>query len=567
MNNKDEVEKKLEFSSKVENLKLDDQEIDAQAKEMEMALSLIVDGHIELAISAGKNLILKTPNTYHGYAILGYIYFIQKKHQAALFCYEQALKYKNNDVDFLSNIGAIYQELGDFNNAIRYYYMATDICPTHATAYSNLGALFYQQGDLENAILLLKKAIHLQSKPDQVKSANTYNTIGQVYFELGDFNSAIHAFKIAISINPFLFTAYRYLSNSMKYNSINTDEVNMMISLLENKDIKKEELSDIHFALGKIYDDCKIFDKAFFHYQEGNKIEKSRCNFDYKIVSSYIDRLINFFTKGFFESKKHLYLSSGRHDINDICFLDEKSRSNVNQPIFIVGMPRSGTTLLEQIMSSHSKISSAGEVLFFNQLEHRLSRDFDLDIFFDNILKITKDDIMSISSEYVDSLLKKLNFNDNIFIIDKQPDNFLRLGLIKLVFPDAKIIHCVRHPVDTCLSIYFQKFTEHHAYAYDLNDIAFYYEESIRVMNYWKSIMPILTVQYESLVSNFETTTKDIFSFCNLSWEDSCIDFYKKEGRIQTASLWQARQPLNKTLPCKWKNYSNYIELLLKKFS
>jgi hypothetical protein len=233
-------------------------------------------------------------------------------------------------------------------------------------------------------------------------------------------------------------------------------------------------------------------------------------------------------------------------------------------PVFILGAPRSGTTLIEQIIASHPKIYGAGELSFIKQIA------YEKDIT-ENQRESFPNKALTFSNIHRDAgiYLSKINSifdNKNILrVTDKMPSNFIYLGYILSMFPNAKIIHLKRHPVDTCLSIYFQNFTSTHQYSFNLDNLIFFYREYFNLMKYWQGLYgdKILTIQYNDIVNNTESTAKSIINYCNLDWDANCLEHHKTERVIHTSSQWQVRQPIYKSSQDRWKNYEAYFPELV----
>jgi len=313
------------------------------------------------------------------------------------------------------------------------------------------------------------------------------------------------------------------------------------------KNIHPNELIQMHFALGKAYELKRQFDKSFEHYAEGNWQQRKQISYnaeDYKIS---IDELIDFFDKN-----KNLY--------------NFKAQSNFDDPIFILGLPRSGSTMIEQILSSHSLIEGTQELP--NILT--ISRDIKLidqkKGYPNNLLGLDQSSFDDLGKKYIDET--KWARSSTPYFIDKMPNNFVHIGLIKLILPKAKIIDARRNPMDTCFSCFKQYFAKGQHFTYDLDDIARYYKDYIRLMDYWKKLFPeeIFTINYEQVIDNPNDRIRDLLEFCNVQFEDSCINFHKSKRPVKTASSEQVRQPMYKTGLDYWKNYSNNLDTLLKHF-
>jgi hypothetical protein len=302
----------------------------------------------------------------------------------------------------------------------------------------------------------------------------------------------------------------------------------------------------MNFALGKVYDDLSMYEEAFQHYQKANGQERSKHTFRTEEHREFITKIIDFFDSDVFRHAKDWGNPS-------------------DKPIFIVGMPRSGTSLVEQIISSHPKVFGAGEIGFFFQYEKTLGSEKSPSKYPEYMEWFGRQDAQAVANSYLELIgnLSKPNENSP-HVTDKMPHNFLYLGLLYTIFPNAKFIHCQRNPLDNCLSIYFQKFAQGHPYSYDLKELGFSYVEYRRLMAHWDETLPNVVhhVRYEDLVFEQEALSKQLIAFCGLDWDSKCLDFHKSNRPVFTSSNWQVRQPLYSSSVNRWKNYEEFLDPL-----
>jgi tetratricopeptide (TPR) repeat protein len=315
-------------------------------------------------------------------------------------------------------------------------------------------------------------------------------------------------------------------------------------SLVSKNDLDKSNLVKMHYTLGRLYDKAGEYDAAFGHYHHANTLLPE--NFDRRGHQAMIDSLIECYSRDAIGSLP-------------------RSHCQDRRPVFILGMPRSGSSLLEQILSSHSEIYGAGELGDIKNLAKELFRGKEEDL--PDYLKV-------VDKKKLDTLGERyLNKIDSMGmgakrITDKMPANFLWLGLIWQLFPQARVIHCRRDPRDTCLSIYFQQFTKGHSYASDLGDLAFYYRQYERLMEHWRQVLdiPVMEVEYAQLVGDLEGHARKLIRFLDLEWEDRCLEYYKSERITATASWDQVRQPVHMKSVARWQGYRSYLGALLSEF-
>ena len=299
----------------------------------------------------------------------------------------------------------------------------------------------------------------------------------------------------------------------------------------------------LNFALGKAFDDLGEGEEAFKCYIEGNRLYRKTLSFNIADEKKLFLRFKKMFDRDFFKKREGFGCSD-------------------STPIFILGMPRSGSTLIEQILSSHPDIFGAGELSFTRRIvQTKMSSNLDSMIpYTASRLKI--DDVAKMGNEYV-TRIRKLAPKAK-FITDKMPANFLFIGMIKLMLPNAKIIHSVRSPEDTCLSIFKQNFIGTHDYAYDMTELGQYYRLYSDIMNHWHTQFPgvIYDIKYEHLIANQEDETRKLLKFCNVEWDDNCLNFHKTARDVHTASNVQVRQSIYSSSVAGWRRYEKQLQPL-----
>jgi hypothetical protein len=295
----------------------------------------------------------------------------------------------------------------------------------------------------------------------------------------------------------------------------------------------------MRFSIGKYYDDVEDFAQAFRNFKRGNELLKAVARpYDHSAHEKFVKDMKIVFTRDYFALK-------------------QPGASDSRQPIFVVGMPRSGTSLMEQIIASHPQVKGAGELTYWSGVvgEHEAA-----------LRQSRLDDgtIAEIADGYLQVLRER--GGDAAHIIDKAPVNSDYLGLIHAVFPNARFIYMQRDPIDTCLSCFFQKFA-HLNFTMDLSDLAKYYAQHERLVSHWRSVLPsstLLEVPYEALVTNQEEWTRKVVDFIGLEWDQRCLEFYKTKRAVVTSSFWQVRQSIYKNSVARWHNYKPFIAPLLQ---
>jgi tetratricopeptide (TPR) repeat protein len=394
------------------------------------------------------------------------------------------------------------------------------------------------QGNLDIGVHWMEKSLSLQPN-----NPYFHHNIAGIYSRNGLVENAIHHFKKAIELKPDYGEAYQGLTESR---SCEND-----FELLEK--IENQLCSDylpslqtcyLHFAAAKIYADSMKYDAAFIHYLNANQSRKA--TFDVAKNTRETQNSISYFTTEWFAARKEFGLYS-------------------HTPIFIVGMPRSGTTLTEQILSSHSQVFGAGElgdiasIISALRVTTKHKREYPM-----FLSETTEMDLLGFGSSYLQKL-RRLS-NNMPRVIDKQPLNFKHIGLILLMFPNAKIIHTTRDPIDTCLSCFFQNFSNGQYYSFNLENLSAFYNNYQALMKHWHSIFPqkIYSLSYEGLVADQESATRDLLNFCDLPWEKECLSFHQNERQVTTASKFQVRQALYTGSLKRWQHYEKHLQPLIK---
>lgn len=373
-------------------------------------------------------------------------------------------------------------------------------------------------------------------------SAAAHFALGRNLQEEGSIEEANRYFFDTLAIDPDHAVAYRFLASN-KAIAPGDAYFDRMLTILKDGSASAADRMRLHFAAATIFEQAGEIETAFEHYSAGNDLKD--VVFDPEQYAAHIGRLIETFDEEFFAKVK----SWGSYD---------------ERPVFIVGMPRSGTSLIEQIMASHHKVFGAGELETFNNFVTTLAEHCGSESNYPECLA-------NLNAEYVAAMAKEhLSTLYNLApsasrITDKMPTNFLHIGLIATLFPNARIIHCKRDPRDTCFSIYGLDFAGDHAYAYDQSNLGRYFRQYERLMNHWQRVLPdnILDVQYEELIANQESGTRRMLEFCGLDWDENCLDFHKTDRTVRTWSYRQVRQPIYKTSVARWRKFEPHLKPLL----
>ena len=366
---------------------------------------------------------------------------------------------------------------------------------------------------------------------------------GHIFNAIGERENAVAAFQRCISLKPAHGDSYWSLANTKSYR-FDDDEIASMQKIEEGDALSTLDRVQICFALGKALEDKNLFDDAFSYYDRGNSLKLPTTHYDPVQLRKRVQAQIDVCTSELFESRQNV----GVQNID---------------PIFIVGLPRAGSTLLEQILASHSKVDGTMELHNILDLAKRLrGRDADQDGTprYPAILGDLDNDLFAqFGAQFIDQT--RIYRGSGQLFIDKMPNNFFHIGLIKLILPNAKIIDARRHPMACCFSGYKQLFGEGQEFSYGLSQIGEYYKEYVRLMAHWDAVLPghVLRVNHEDVVADLETQVHRILDYCGLEFESACLEFHKTERTVRTPSAEQVRQPIYTSGLEQWKNFEHYL--------
>ena len=477
-------------------------------------------------IDKGTVLLKKFPDQAILYNITALAYNAIGKAAKAQKILMKILQEQPNNINVLNNLGLACVELGESNQAEKYFNKALELKSDFLDSLVNLGNLKMKQNKGEEARDLFIKALKID---DQVIPARM--SLAGYYEQSGNFEEAKKIYMEILAINPSYTMADKSLSLIHKY-KVGDEHIKIMEKKLTG-DIGQDGTRRLNFALGKAYEDIENYEKSFRFYEHGNKLYKREANY---IIKNEIQT---------FEKIKNFFINNNIESLNDYG----------QKIIFILGMPRSGTTLAEQILSSHKNIYGAGELNFLREAVEKklLTRD--------EKFTVNPQSLKEAKNYYLENI-KIFNIKEK-YLIDKAPLNFKWIGFIKLIFPNSKIIHCMRNPMDICWSNYKNTFSSKLMnYSYDFGDLGEFYKLYDDLMKFWQksSDTSIFNLVYEDLVKNKEAESKKLLKFCELEWDDNCLDFHKNKKSVSTASLAQVRQPLYSSSIEKWKNYSKELK-------
>ena len=491
----------------------------------------------ELAIANAKKLLKKFPNYVFLFNIIGLSLQAKKKLDESINYFNKALQINPNYFFALNNIGLSYRLMGNDEEAQTYFERAIERNPKFATAISNLANIKKDLNLINDAIKLYEKALELDNN-----LFLTHYNLALIYQSIGNTSKAKKYFFSSLKINPNLTIADKQISLSIKYDE-NHPHLKEMKEKISNNKLNEDQKIQLYFALGKAYEDLKNYKTSSEYLIKGNFLKRKNLNYDFKYNNKIFEKIKTFFT--IFKKEN-----------NQMKFTEQKKM------IFIVGMPRSGTTLVEQILSSHSKVYGGGER---NEFKNLVKNNFINENIKQKFFKFKNiDEVKSLRNKFFDKILSKTNLINENYITDKNPTNFKWIGLMKILFPESKIIHCSRNSKDTCLSIYKHLFLSDWKWCYKTNEITNYYKIYVSLMQFWKENLDefIHEISYEKLINNNKIEVEKLLNYCELNWEDNCLKFDKNKTPVTTMSIAQVRNPIYNSSINSWKNYEHYLKPL-----
>ena len=479
--------------------------------------------------------VASNPLLKEAYNNLGNLMSKKQDYLLAIKYFDQALTIDESFYLAYYNRGNAYRKLNEFQSAINDYNKTLEFNENLQEVYLNLGICFLELHDYKKALAIYNKGLSLGA------NAEIFSNIGVLYKNLGDSKLARKFFEDALKIDPDNFIHHRHLSLITKYNKNNKhiDEMNTLDAQYQDLDENKVHL---FFSLAKAYDDRQEYNLSSKFYFKGNELQRNFQNFN-------------------FEREKRIFKSIKEHFLNNYDSIYNASLSK-NDPkmIFIIGMPRSGTSLLEQILSSHSKVYGADELIYLsNSVVKNFNRPDSHEF-----LGFDANKINATRKDYFD-YISNMNIT-NEYIIDKNPFNFLWVGFIKLIFPDAIVINSKRSLLDNFLSIYQNYFPEID-WSYNLDDILDYFLLYMDLMNFWEKNLPgfVNHINYEDLIIDQDLMIKELINVACLGWEENCLHFHKNKRIVKTASDQQVRNKIYTKSIDKWKNYKTLLNPIIDK--
>tara|TARA_B100001057_G_C22804424_1_gene932764 strand:+ start:154 stop:1704 length:1551 start_codon:yes stop_codon:yes gene_type:complete len=507
-------------------------------KKVERLVNHFKAGDYNYTIKETQILLKKLPDNIFLINLMGSCYqnIGDLKMAANAFVYIIGLDKKNTAA--YNNLGNVFKTQKKFEEAKDNYSKALEINPTFINAIINLGNLYFELNDFKNATDHYLKAIEIDNK-----NALAHYNLGLVYQSIGEFENSKKEFEEVLKINPVNTNADKMISRFTKY-TLDNNHLKKMEEKLRNLKLNDAQKINLFFSLGKAYEDIKNYEKSFEFIKKANDTKKKLINRDFKNDFKTFSNLKSFF--------KDYNLSSDYEYDKD------------KKIIFIVGLPRSGTSLIEQIISSHSKVHGCGELDYINKIVR--NNFYNQDVLNKSKLdNLDNTKIKKLTKSYMD-LVEKFDSQSKVFT-DKAPLNFAWIGIIKILFPNSKIVHCSRNPKDNILSLYKNDFDDRLNFTYDFDDLEIFYKEYLELIDFWKSKFgnQIYDANYEKFLENPEEEIKKLLSFCDIDYEENCLNFHETKRPIKTVSSAQARKPIYKSSILSYQKYEKYMKDIFDK--
>ena len=421
--------------------------------------------------------------------------------------------------------------------AIECYRRCVALEPRLVKAWLRLGATLIARSEVPSGVDAAHRVLALDPE-----NAAALNLLAHASSIAGDRKEAEEYCLRSLELSPDLPLAWSMLAHLRRFSEADRDTIAQVESIPQRRALGDEDRCHLHFALGRMHHDCKHYERAFDHFERANRIHRGRREFDLDGWIRRIDAIIETFDEDLFARTR------GYGDPSP-------------QPVFVFGMPRSGTSLVEQILSAHPAVHGAGELNAMPECARRLGaaagtgpQDYPR-----VAARADAGIVRQVAARYLEMLRRDCTGAQRI--TDKLPGNYSYLGLIALLFPRARLVHCRRNPLDVCLSNFMQHYGDGHVYSYDLRELGLVYRQYERVMRHWREVLPldIHEVVYEEVVGDQERQSREIVAFCGLDWDPACLDFFAGERAVATASQWQVRRPIYRSALDRWRHYEAHL--------
>jgi len=514
--------------------------LEALPKPLVAVTDLIAQGKLIKAEQLCKAFMQKVPRNIEGMRLLADIGSRLGVLEDAEFLLESAVEFAPDHTKARIDYIQVLRKRQNYQESLRQAKLLLDADPSNPQFQSVFAVESMQSGDYDTALSMFESILKILPE-DPV----TLTSRGHALKTQGQTEDAIDSYRRAIKKYAAHGEAYYSLAN-LKLFSFSDEEIQAMEAQESNLGISHQSRIYLNFALGKAYEDKSLFDKAFMFYERGNAFKKSQSRYKASDLTAEFKAQTEVFDDAFIASHANTGFTSP-------------------DPIFIVGLPRSGSTLLEQILASHSQVDGTMELPNMLALAQKLRRGERMSAVnhYPGILKeLPAEQFLEFGEKFIDET--RVHRGSAPFFIDKMPNNFRHVGLIKLMLPNAKIIDARRHPMGSCFSGFKQLFAEGQEFTYGLEEVGTYYRDYVELMDHWDKVLPgqVLRVQYEEVVADLDTQVRRILDYCGLEFEESCINFHETDRSVRTPSSEQVRQPIYQSGVEQWKNFESNLDPL-----
>ena len=498
---------------------------------------LIAQGRLLKAEEICRQFLQKVPHHVEGMRLLANIGMRLGVLDDAEFLLESAVKFEPDSVRVRIDYIQALRKRQKFKKALQQAMLLLESSPENPQFQSLVAVEYMQTGEYDSAVQMFDRV--LQTLPaDPI----TLTSKGHAYKTQGRYDTAVDSYRAALAGHPHYGEAYYSLANLKVYN-FSDDEIANMHAQESNHNLSHMDRVYLCFALGKAYEDKQDFETSFNYYERGNRLKKLQSRYDARQMTAELAAQRNVCDADLFERR-----SGSGHGAPD--------------PIFIVGLPRAGSTLLEQILSSHSQVDGTQElpnILSLSQRLRRRGRQSDASAYPEILRELSDEELKEFGQQFIADT--RIHRQDAPFFIDKMPNNFRHIGLIQLILPNATIIDARRHPMACCFSGFKQLFAEGQEFTYDLADVGRYYADYVDLMDHWDAVLPgkVLRVQYEDVVTDLESQVRRLLNHCGLPFEQACVDYHQTERAVRTPSSEQVRQPIFKSGLEQWRHFEPYL--------
>ncbi|MSQ97905.1 MAG: sulfotransferase family protein [Xanthomonadales bacterium] len=512
-------------------------ELDTDKGLVASAVEQMQAGRFDEAVTSLKNILRDNPENVDAMRYLAGIYYSKKLHlDDAEALLRHATQLAPGFVAAWMLLGPVLMERAKFLDAIAAFGEATRLAPQDAEAWGGLGNAHARASNVEESVQAFARSVALDPNSPGIQMGYAH-----VLKTIGDQAGALQAYRAAIREKPGFGEVYWSMAN-LKVFKFEKHEVTAMEQQLERDDLKTSPEIHFRFALGKAYEDRRDYDRAWHYYHSGNELQRTQIQYDLNEFELRQAKIMEVFSREFLAARAGQGCKAA-------------------DPIFIVGLPRSGSTLIEQILASHSQVEGTAELPILSKIASSIGRYRRDNVQYPQAVRdLRAKDLTAYGEQYLEDT-RRHRATDRPYFTDKLPNNFSHIGLVSVILPNARIINTRRHPMDSCLGAYKQLFGQGQNFTYDMFEIAEYYRQYHALMTHWHSALPgkILDVHYEETVTDLEGQVRRVLEFCGLPFEHQCLKFYTTERAVKTASSEQVRQPIYRGALGKWRRYERHL--------